>query len=173
METIHRWRSIRKYCPDKVSIEQVMRNIRAGMNAPSADNEQPRAFIVIDDRKTLDAITAVHPHSHMLKEAPVAILLCGDLSRERHEEFWVQDCAAADENMLLAVTAEKLGSVWLGVYPREDRVRGIRRILGIPEQIVPFAILPVGHPEEKKMPKNEFHREMIHCNAWGERLPAG
>lgn len=170
MDDIYRRRSIRKYGPGAVPMEQVLRIIKAGMNAPSAGDEQPWAFIVIDDRETLDAITGVHPYSHMLKEAPVAILLCGDLSRERHEGFWVQDCAAAAENMLLAVTSESLGSVWLGVYPREDRVQGIRRILGIPEQVVPFALFPVGHPGEKKGAKNEFHRDMIHYNAWGKGL---
>ncbi|MBN1534281.1 MAG: nitroreductase family protein [Spirochaetes bacterium] len=173
MEVIYRRRSIRKYTAEEVPMEQLLRIIKAGMNAPSAGDEQPWAFIVIDDRKTLEAITAVHPHSRMLKEAPAAILLCGDLSRERHEGFWVQDCAAAAENMLLAVTAERLGSVWLGVFPREDRVRGIRRILGIPEKIVPFALFPVGHPDEEKVPKDEFHREMLHYNSWGEGLPEG
>jgi len=78
----------------------------------------------------------------------------------------VQDCAAATQNMLLAAAALGLGSVWLGVYPRDDRVTGLRRLLGIPETVVPFALLPVGHPAEHKPRKDEFHPERIHRNAW-------
>ncbi|MCU0846815.1 MAG: nitroreductase family protein [Spirochaetes bacterium] len=166
MEAIYIRRSIRKYSPGPVSEEDLGEIIRAGMNAPSAGNEQPWHFVVIDRRDILDRIPEVHPYSGMIREAPVAVLVCCDLDRVRHEGFWIQDCSAATENMLLEIADRGLGSVWLGVYPREDRVRGLRKIFSLPENIVPFSLLPIGLPGEKKDRKNEFHGEMIHRNSW-------
>jgi nitroreductase len=166
MEAIYKRRSIRKYSSKPVPREIIERVIKAGMNAPSAGNEQPWHFMVIDRKKYLEEIPNIHPHSQMLRQAPVAILICGDLSLETHEGYWVQDCAAATENMLLAVASEGLGSVWLGVYPRQDRVDGLRNLFNIPEHVVPFALLPVGYPAEKKPPKSEYHPERIHYNTW-------
>ncbi len=137
------------------------------MAAPSAGNEQPWHFMVIDTRKILDEIMNVHPHASMLKDATVAILVCGDLSLERHKGYWVQDCAAATENILIAVSQKKLGAVWLGVYPREDRVEGLRELLGIPDHVVPFSLVPIGHPAEEKPPKSGFDMERIRYNTWG------
>ncbi len=166
MEAIYVRRSIRKYSPGPVGEDDLREIIRAGMNAPSAGNEQPWHFVVIDRRDILDCIPEVHPYSGMIREAPVAVLVCCDLDRVRHEGFWIQDCSAATENMLLEIADRGLGSVWLGVYPREDRVRGLRKIFSLPENIVPFSLLPIGLPGEKKDRKNEFHEEMIHRNSW-------
>ena len=171
MDIIYKRRSIRRYKPGSVTRDQVLAVIKAGMNAPSAGNEQPWQFIVIDRRVTLEEIMKVHPYAQMLKEVTTAILLCGDLERETRQGFWVQDCAAAAENMLLAAVAEGLGSVWLGVHPREDRVTGMRRILGIPESVVPFALFPLGIPGEEKERKNEYHPQLIHHNGWSEPFP--
>jgi nitroreductase len=166
MDAIYRRRSIRKYSAEQVSEEALTAIIRAGMNAPSAGNQQPWYFIIIDRRPLLEEITRIHPYAQMLHEAPAAILVCGDLDRERHTGYWVQDCSAAVENMLLEIVDLGLGGVWLGVYPRDDRVSGLRRLLGIPERIVPFALVAVGHPAEKKNPKDEFHQERIRRNHW-------
>ncbi len=166
LEAIYTRRSIRRYAPDPVPEDAIREIIRAGMNAPSAGNEQPWQFVIIDRREILDGIPTVHPHAAMIREAPVAILVCGDLTLETKQGYWVQDCAAATQNMLLAAAALGLGSVWLGVYPRDDRVTGLRRLLGIPETVVPFALLPVGHPAEHKPRKDEFHPERIHRHAW-------
>ena len=169
MKCIYTRRSIRKYTPESVSPELLDSFIKAGMNAPSAANQQPWQFVVIDDRKLLDELMTVHPHSSMLKQATAAILVCGDLSLEERQGYWVQDCAACTQNILLEIADAGLGAVWLGVHPREDRVTGIRRILGIPEHVVPFALIPVGYPAEEKTPNDKFHPERIHRNGWGGR----
>jgi hypothetical protein len=117
--------AIRRYTAEKIDGETIRKVLEAGMAAPSAGNQQPWHFIVLDDRTVLDAVPEHHPHSSMIREAPVAILVCGDISAEKHQGYWVQDCAAATQNMLLAVTDLGLGAVWLGVYPR-GRVRGLR-----------------------------------------------
>jgi nitroreductase len=166
MDTIYRRRSIRKYRTEMVEDETIMAVIKAGMNAPSAGNQQPWHFIIIDQRPLLDKITQIHPYAQMLHQAPAAILVCGDLSLEKHAGYWVQDCSAAVQNMLLEIVDQGLGGVWLGVYPREDRVSGLRMLCGIPEGIVPFALIALGHPGENKELKNEFHEERVKRNQW-------
>lgn len=166
LRTILTRRSIRRYTGEKVDGETIRKVLEAGMAAPSAGNQQPWHFIVLDDRKVLDAVPEHHPHSSMIREAPVAILVCGDISAEKHQGYWVQDCAAATQNMLLAVTDMGLGAVWLGVYPREDRVRGLRALLKLPEHIIPFSLIPIGRPAEEKPPAGRFDSGRIHYNRW-------
>ena len=166
MDTIYRRRSIRKYTGEPVSDEVLMAVVKAGMNAPSAGNQQPWHFVIIDQRPLLEKITDIHPYAQMLHEAPAAILVCGDLNLEKHVGYWVQDCSAAVENMLLEIVDLGLGGVWLGVHPREDRVSGLRKLLDIPEGIVPFALIALGHSNESKGLKDEFHKERIRRNHW-------
>ncbi len=102
----------------------------------------------------------------MLPEVPMAILVCGDTGLEKYKGFWVQDCSAATQNILLAAQAKGLGAVWLGVYPEEERVKGLRKLLGLPEEVVPFSIIPIGYPDEKKPPANRFNSNKIRYNRW-------
>jgi nitroreductase len=166
MDVIFKRRSIRKYTPQAVSRELLESFIKAGMNAPSAGDEQPWHFVILTDRSIFGEIMKIHPHAGMLATAPAAVLVCGDLSLETNKGYWVQDCAAATENMLLAITAEGLGSVWVGVYPRTQRVEALKKLLHLPEHIVPFSLLPVGYPDEQKPPKDIFLRQRIHENQW-------
>jgi len=166
MEAILGRRSIRKYTAQAISEGAIRRLLEAGMSAPSAGNEQPWQFVIVDDRRILDAIPDIHPHSQMLKGAPLAILVCGDLNLEKHLGFWMQDCSAATENILIAAHAQGLGAVWLGIYPREERVAGIRRILSIPGHIIPFCLIAVGYPGEKKAGSNRYDESRIHRNGW-------
>jgi len=159
-------RSIRKYTAEAVGDPCVRKVIEAGMYAPSAGNQQPWHFIVIRNKQTLLTIPQYHPHAQMLKEAGVAVLVCGDLSLEKHKGYWVQDCSAAVENMLLAAHAQGISAVWLGIYPREDRVAGLRKLLGIPEQVVPFALVPLGYAAEKKEAEDRFKKERVHEEKW-------
>jgi nitroreductase len=159
-------RSIRKYVEKPVPDQLVTQLLRAGFAAPSAGNEQPWHFIVIDERRILDAIPEFHEHSGMLRESPLAIVICGDENLEHHKGFWVQDCAAATQNVLLAAHARGLGAVWLGVYPREERVRAMRRLLGLPQHVVPLSIVAVGYPAESVEPADRFDESRIHRNGW-------
>lgn len=81
----------------------------------------------------------------------MCIAVCGDPPIS--QRFWVQDCSAATENLLLAAVALGLGAVWLGAYPSEDRVAAIRKVLGIPNNIVPLNLVSMGHPAEEKEPR--------------------
>ena len=166
MDSLLTRRSIRKYTSKEVPEAVVYELLRAAMNAPSAGNAQPWHFVVIRNRQFLDAIPEFHPNAQMLKEATVAILVCGDTRLEKYPDFWVQDCSAATQNILLAAHDRGFGAVWLGIYPREERVTGMRKLLGIPEEVVPMSLIPVGYPAEKKSPAGRFVSERIHYDTW-------
>jgi len=147
LEAIFTRRSIRAYTSEPVSEEDLKVILEAAMNAPSASNRQPWHFIVV-----------------MLAQAPLAIVVCGDTKVS--SSYWQQDCSAATENILLAARALGLGTVWLGVYPREDRVRGISRLFQLPAHVKPLAVIAVGHPAEEKGRVDRWQEEKVHRNRW-------
>ena len=164
--------SVRQYAPDRtISRDTVETLLRAAMSAPTAVNKQPWAFVAIDDRAELDSLTAVLPYARMLSQAPLAIVVCGDLSKSIDGEnadrgFWIQDVSAATENLLLAAHALGLGAVWTGVYSDAERVNGVREHLGMPENIIPLAVVPVGYPTGPQEPKDKWKPENVHFNRW-------
>jgi len=164
-EIINR-RSARSYRDEAVTEEQIEQVLRAAMAAPSAGNQQPWEFVVVTERDLLVKINAVHPHSKMLLEAPAAILVCGDTSREEHADFWIQDCSAAVQNMLLEATHQGLGSVWLGVYPRQDRVTGLKKLFNLPESVIPFAVVALGYAANQPPPVDRYNPNYVHRNGW-------
>lgn len=166
LEAIFTRRSIRLYAPKHVSREAVNDVLKAAMSAPSAGNERPWHFIVLSDRMLLDKIMQFHPYASMLKHAQTAILTCCDLTLERHAGYWVLDCAAATENMLLAAHAKGLGAVWCGVFPTEDRIVNFRKLLTLPESVVPFSLVPLGFPEEVKAAPDRYDASRVHENRW-------
>ncbi len=168
MDILYRRRSIRKYTDSPVSEDDIKKIIKAGMNAPSAGNEQPWHFIMINDRKKMDAIAGFHPFAQMIRQAPAAILVCGEPALEKHKGLWVQDCSAATQNMLLEIADLGLGGVWVGIYPREKRMTGIRELFNIPEDIIPFSLIPLGYPAEEKEPNDKFMEDRIRVNKWKE-----
>ena len=102
----------------------------------------------------------------MLEQAALAIVVCGDLELAAGTGFWPQDCAASTENILLAAKATGLGAVWLGVYPNEDLVNGLRTLLQIPDKIDRSHHLGPGHPSEEKPPANRYNEKRVHKDEW-------
>ena len=166
IDAILRRRSIRKYTQEDVSEDDELSLLEAGMTAPSAGNERPWHFVVVRERDRLDGITSFQPHSAMLKEAPMAILVCGDTTLEKYPGFWPQDCAAATENMLIEAQHLGLGACWLGIYPVEDRVKAMREYMGMPPHVMPFCLVAVGHPGEKKNGASRFDPARVHTEKW-------
>ncbi|ACU90344.1 nitroreductase family protein [Desulfomicrobium baculatum] len=166
IEAIHTRRSIRKYLDKPVSPEMIETIIKAAMAAPSAGNQQPWHFIVITDRTKLDAIPAFHPYSKMVLQAPAAILLCGDPDGKKWPTFWDQDLSAATQNMLLTARDLGLGTVWVGVFPEKDRMEGFRKLFAIPDNIHPFALIPIGWPDGQFEAVSRYRPELIHREAW-------
>jgi len=166
MDVILSRRSIRQYTDEPVSEQLVKELLEAAMSAPSAKNQQPWHFIVIRDRATLGKIPEFHPYSQMLLQAQVAIVVCGDEQLEVSKGNWAQDCSAATQNILLAAHAKGLGAVWLGVYPREERVGPLKELLGIPESVIPLSIVSIGYPAFKKEPANRYNESRVHYERW-------
>lgn len=166
MEAIFKRRSVRKYTEEIVSEDLIEQILRAGMAAPSAANEQPWQFIVVDDKDLLNEISNIHGHAQMLKEASHAIVICSDKAYQKLEGFWVQDCAAATQNMLLMAQHLGLGSVWLGVYPMEKTMAGLKQLLNLPEGVTPVTMIALGYPAETKEPEDRFNPLRIHRNKW-------
>ena len=166
LEAIRTRRSIRRYAPRPVPDAVGGDLLRAAMSAPSAGNQQPWQFVVITDPRLREEIPTFHPYAQMLREAPLAILVCGDLQRESYKGYWVQDCSAATQNLLLAAHAKGLGAVWLGVHPREERIQELSRLLGLPEQVPPLAVLSIGYPAEHKKPAERYDESRIHRDRW-------
>ena len=102
----------------------------------------------------------------MVRQASVAILVCGDLRLESYPGYWVQDCSAATQNILLAAHAKGLGAVWVGVYPKEERVARFQELLGLPAQVIPLALVPLGFPAEHLPPANRFNASRVHRDRW-------
>ena len=162
-------RSVRSYTSEPVTKEQIDILLKAAMQAPTTINNRDWAFIVVDDREVMNKIIANQEgNADMLAQAPVAIVVCGDLDLaiKPDVEYWVQDCSAATENILLAAHDMGLGAVWLGTYPVMNRVEGMKKIFNLPENIVPMAVVSIGHPARQLPKADRYEPKKIHYNKW-------
>ncbi len=165
MEAILTRRSIRKYTKQPVSDEVLKELLEAAMCAPSAGNRQPWCFVIINDRKIMNEIPKYHVYSQMLREAAVAILVCCDINLG-DKGFGVEDCSAATQNILLAAHAKGLGAVWLGIYPEEAAVTATKKLLNLPEHIIPISLISIGYPAEQKPRQDCYRADKVHYNQW-------
>lgn len=162
-------KSVREFTNEEVTDAQLEELVKAGMAAPSAINAQPWKFGIVTERSKLDRLGAELPFAKMLKEAPAAIVVCGDLLKAltgTDKNYWVQDCAAATQNILLAAEDMGLGAVWTAAFPYEDRMKPVRKTLNLPEHLVPLNVIPVGHPKEDPKPKDKWNPENVFKNSY-------
>ncbi|MBR6988249.1 MAG: nitroreductase family protein [Bacteroidaceae bacterium] len=162
--------SVRSFTSQAVEPEKIETLLRAGMAAPSAVNKQPWHFIVVTKREQLDALADANPNAGFLKQAPLAIVVCGDLQKALPgdaQEYWIQDCSAATENILVAATGMGLGATWTGTYPRKERVEAARKVLNLPEHIIPLNTLVIGYPDGTVEPKDKWNVENISYETFG------
>ena len=177
LETIFSRKSVRTYTDQPVSDEQVETLLRAAMAAPSGMNVQPWRFVVVRDQAVKDVLAG--GFNKMIAQAPVVFVICGETTMMRKpwgqpeaepvemaNGNWVQDCSAATENLLLAAEALGLGAVWTAAYPYEDRVAPIREALGLPDNVAPLCVVPVGYPGGDDQPKDKWKPENIHYDKW-------
>ncbi len=153
MENIFIRRSIRKYTNDKVEIEKIEKMIKAGMQAPSAGNQQPWEFIVIREEKMLKKLSNVSEYANFLADAPLAIVMLINDDNLKFVECVEQDMGACAQNILLEAVHLGLGGVWLGVKPEEERMNFISDIFDLPNNIKPFSILSIGYPKDESANK--------------------
>lgn len=162
--------SIRSYQDRPIEDEKVEKMLRAAMAAPTAGNKQPWKFIVIKDKQTLKSISEHFNTMKMAAHAPLAIVVCGDMNNTfpaDGRDYWVEDASAATENLLLAAHALELGAVWCGIYPMQERVTYLQKLLELPGNIVPLNVIPIGYPAENPAPKDKWKPENIHYEKWG------
>ncbi|NTV30148.1 MAG: nitroreductase family protein [Candidatus Omnitrophica bacterium] len=168
LAVIHSRKSVRHFTGQPVSADLLNRIVRAGMAAPTAVNMQPWSFVVVTDRAMLDALAAGLPYAKMLDKAGAAIVVCAlpDKAFQKKTEFAIIDASCASENILLAIEALGLGGVWTAAYPDPERMDLVRKVLGVPAEVIPLNVIPVGHPDGTDQPKDKFHPENIHLEKW-------
>ena len=172
--------SIRSFTGEAVSKAQLETILKAGMAAPTAMNGQPWRFVVVTDKDKMASVFGAGPRSEMFTTAGAVIVVCGQTTsmgrpfgaqpdapeQEMPNMFWYEDCSAAAENILLAVKALGLGAVWTAGYPAEERIAPIAAALGLPANVKPLCIIPVGVPAEDPAPKDKWKPEYIHWEQW-------
>ena len=168
LEAISSRTSIREFTGASVDKNILGTILKAGMAAPSAKNIQPWSFICVTDRKILGQLADGLPFAKMLYQSAAAIIVCGSPDNEDPElnDYWVQDCSAATENILLAVEALNLGAVWTGVHPRETRINFVKDTLGIPSDVVPLNVIAIGLPVRPVSPRDKYNPQKIHWEKW-------
>ncbi len=164
MKEINQRRSIRKYLDKAVEKEKVELLLRAAMQAPSACNQQPWEFIIVDDKALLKELSTVHQYAKMVEFAPLAIIALGNKETMRCPDYWQQDLAAATQNILIEAVHIGLGGVWLGVAPNEERMSFIRKMLDLDDHYLPFNVIPIGYPNEIKVDDNRYSEDKIRHN---------
>lgn len=163
MQAILSRRSIRRFSNEPLPNEKLQELLHAAMQAPSAKNERPWEFLIIQDPDMRLRLSQTSPYSGAAKNAPtVIVLLCNKQAYlPKDDTFWQQDMSAAAENILLSAQCMGLGSVWLAVSPLPERMEYVSKTLDLPEGVIPFAILPVGYPEREKPAENRFDAARI------------
>ena len=165
---IHSRKSVRHFTGQAVSKEDLIKILQAGMAAPSAVNKQPWSFVVITEGKALKLLAGKLANASMLRKAGAAIVVCAipEKAYGERRELAIIDSTLAGENILLAAEALGLGATWTAAYPYEDRMTTVRESLGIPENVIPLNVIPIGYPTGGDKPKNKYKPENIHWEKW-------
>lgn len=168
LQAIFSRRSIRKFHDKDVPDAMIHDLLEAAMAAPSAMAKDPWHFIVVRKRKTLDVLTSILPNGKMLAQAPVAFIVCGDINKahDQLESYMLQDLSAAVENILLAANMLGIGSCWLGVHPRPDRMEGVKKLFSLPETIIPMCGIALGWPKIQPESRTRYQSEYVHLEKW-------
>lgn len=167
-ENMKNRRSVRSFQKDKlVSSSDIETILKMAMQAPSAKNEQMWEFLVINERSILDELANKHPYGKMLKEAPLAILVLGNLERAK-SSLYLQDLGAATQNILLTSTALGLGSCWIGIGQNDDRAALIIEFFNLPKHIIPYSLIAIGYPTTDDALKfiDRYQLKFVHYNRW-------
>lgn len=167
LEAILTRRSIREFTGDPISEENLKTILKAGFQAPSARNLQPREYVVVRDEKVKEKIAETRKNTKTLLKASCGIIVCGDKKKQPKMGFLISDCSASIQNMLLAAHSLSLGAVWCGLYPEEgEYAKDVAKILKLPEHIVPIGMVVVGIKDEEKPPIDRYDESKIHFDKW-------
>lgn len=161
-------KSIRKYTDEIIADDKIKTILKMGMVAPTASNRRPYHFVVVKDQKVKEDLTKFNPYSKMIAESSHTIVVCGDTNIEPTMDFIHHDCAAATQNILLAVEALGLGAVWVGVKEKNQNGYGdhVSEVLNLPQHVKPIALIPMGYPAEKRTITDRYEESKVHNNKW-------
>ncbi len=162
-------RSVRQYTGDKVSRDQLTDLVRAGMSAPSSRDTRHFRFVAVDDPAVINQLLEGLPYSKMLETAKHAIIVASDLTVAHggaETDYWIQDCSAAAQNVLIAAKALGLGACWTAAHPRQERKDHVRKVLDLPENVAPLCVIAVGVPKNSEKPRDKFDASFMHWNRW-------
>lgn len=162
-EALLKRRSIRKFTNDEVSDSDIDALMHAAMSGPSACNKKPWVFYCIKNKDIIEQLRVSSLFTQKIY-APCAIVVCGESSKfiPAAKEFWVEDCSAATENILLKVTDLGLGAVWCGVYPVKAFCNHVNKVIGAKASEIPLNIIFIGHPDQTAEPRDQYDKEVIH-----------
>lgn len=166
MDEIRRRVSVRDFLPDPVSEDDVRALTEAAMCAPSAMNQQCWEFVVVDDPGLIAGLSEASPYAKPVGRAPLAIVIAANRDRIKVPDMWQQDLGACTENLLLEATSRDLGAVWIGIAPVAERMDLVSGLLGLPDGVMPFCIVAVGHPRGEVPGKSRWRPELVHRNGY-------
>lgn len=166
MEALFTRRSIRAYTDEPIKDEHLQKILEAAMVSPSALDERPWQFVVVKNRDALKALSGEMQGCEMLEQATLGLIVCGDTSKEKIPGFWIQDCCACCENILLAAHAQGVGACWIAIHSVEERVNLFREKFGLPAHIIPLALMSMGYPGEELPGEDRFDESLVHQEKW-------
>jgi nitroreductase len=167
IELLYKRRSIRKYHDKPVSNETLELLLKAATCAPTAANNQPWEFVAINNEHTMDELRSGLFFGNY--NAPAAIVVCANMDlapKGPYKEYWIQDCSAATENIIIAASGLGMGTVWIGAYPNLDAVKNIRRTLSIPEEVIPLSVVYIGYAAEEREPRTQYDPKRVYWNQY-------
>jgi len=170
LKSIFERRSIRNYTGDAVDRDNLLTLAKAGMAAPSSYDTRHFRLILVDDEETISKLAEAMPNAKMVIPAKHAVIVASDLSVAHggiEIDYWLQDCSAAAQNVLLAAHDLGLGACWTGIHPREERVTFVKELMGIPENVRPVCLIVVGTPSGEEKPRDKFDASFVCWNRWG------
>lgn len=163
---IFKRRSLRKFLDKKVEKEKVELILKAAMISPTACNQREWEFIVIDDKEILEKLSEATPYSSCVKSAPLAIVPVANRKLMKTEDYWQQDLGAACENILLEAVECGLGGVWIGIAPKEEKMKKVSDVLNIPEDVLPFSIMAIGYSPYELSERDNYEESKVHYNKY-------
>lgn len=162
MNAIFTRTSVRQFEDRAVEPEKIEQLLNAGFAAPSALNERPWEFYVITNKDKLQELSKTSQYAKPVANAPASIVICYNTSTLKNLDFVDINCAIAAENIWLEMEELELGGVFMAVRPFQDRVDSVSKVLDLPENVVPFGIMPFGYPKNKRQPKERYNAERVH-----------
>lgn len=172
-------KSVRSYTGDSIPAAVMENLLRAAMAAPTGMDIRPWSFVVLTDKSQYETIFEGNGNMKKFMESGAVVVVCADttVTRPTREDpdgpavtrpnpMWRDDIAAATENLLLAVESYGLGACWTACYPFPNTMAPVRKALGLPDNVVPYAVVPIGYPATENTPKDKWDPARIHYGRW-------